>query len=101
MCGTKQKKRDGSRFPSPPKVLKKKEKKRRKQKERNRRLIVGQSPFFVSFECYTCSCFSLFFFYPLKTNKQTKNTPTKETPSFYISARNEYKMCKTRKDNYS
>lgn len=50
MCGTKQEEK--------------------KKRERETRLIVGQSPVFVSFECYTCSCFSIFFFFYLLKDKQ-------------------------------
>lgn len=75
MCETKQEKKKIVDFLPPLLVFKK------KGRERNRRLIVGQSPVFVSFECYTCSCFSLFFFYPLK-NKQ--NTSTKDSLHHFI-----------------
>lgn len=74
MCETKQGKKKIDFLP-PLLVFKKK-------KERNRRLIVGQSPVFVSFECYTCSCFSIFFF--LSAKKQTKNTSTKDSLHHFI-----------------
>lgn len=44
--------------------------KKKKKRERNRRLMVGQSPVFVSFERYTCSCPFLFLSAKKQTNKK-------------------------------